>query len=168
MKLSVSPEVESKKNHGVWEPIPHKVLTYVDCRVLSVSGVFQNIDPPPSLYPASVSSPRTKGGGYTLAGQCGGGGSLFWKTPDIGLASYSIISQRYTVTGVDYNLFLGPLQGRLQHISHAWATLARIDLNHMPESTLSPSSVFGFGLGWHERVKKADAVLFCIQDEPPG
>ncbi len=28
-----------------------------------MSGVFQNIDPPPPLHPASVSSPRTKGGG---------------------------------------------------------------------------------------------------------
>ncbi len=37
----------------------HKVLTYVECRV--ESGVFQNIDPPPPLHPASVSSPRTKG-----------------------------------------------------------------------------------------------------------
>ncbi len=42
------------------------------------------------LHPASVSSPRNKGGGYTLAGRRGGwGGSIFWKTKDIGLASYS-------------------------------------------------------------------------------
>ena len=27
-----------------------------------VSGVFQNVDPPPPIHPASVSSPRTKGG----------------------------------------------------------------------------------------------------------
>ena len=39
----------------------HKVLTYVEYR--AVSGVFQNIDPPPPFHPASVSSPRTKGGG---------------------------------------------------------------------------------------------------------
>ncbi len=41
--------------------IVHKVLTYVGYR--AVSGVFQNMDPPPLLHPASVSSPRTKGGG---------------------------------------------------------------------------------------------------------
>ncbi len=35
------------------------------------------------------SSPRNKGGGYTLAGRSGGGGSIFWKTRDIGLPSYS-------------------------------------------------------------------------------
>ncbi len=39
----------------------HKVLTYVEYR--AVSGVFQNIDPPPPLPLASVSSPCTKGGG---------------------------------------------------------------------------------------------------------
>ncbi len=36
----------------------HKVLTYVEYK--AVSGVFQNIDPPPPLHPASVSSPRTR------------------------------------------------------------------------------------------------------------
>ncbi len=45
----------------------HKVLTYVEYR--AVSGVFQNIDLPPPLHPASVTSSRTKGGGYTLAGR---------------------------------------------------------------------------------------------------
>jgi hypothetical protein len=41
----------------------HKVLTYIEYR--AVSGVFRTIDPPPPLHPESVSSPRTKGGGYT-------------------------------------------------------------------------------------------------------
>jgi hypothetical protein len=48
----------------------HKVLTYVEYR--AVSGVFQTIDPPPPRHSASVSYPRTKGGGggwYTLAGR---------------------------------------------------------------------------------------------------
>ncbi len=54
----------------------HKVLTYVEYR--AVSDVFQNIDPPahPPLHPASVSSPRTKGGeggGYTLGAVRGWG-----------------------------------------------------------------------------------------------
>jgi hypothetical protein len=35
--------------------------TYVEYR--AVSGVFQNIDPPPPLHPANVSSPRTEGRG---------------------------------------------------------------------------------------------------------
>jgi len=40
-----------------------------------VSGVFQNIDPHPP-------TPKAEGEG---------GGAIFWKMPDIGLASYSII-----------------------------------------------------------------------------
>ncbi len=50
----------------------HKVLSYIEYR--AVSGVFQTMDPPLPLHPASVSSPGTKGGGYTLAGRWGGGG----------------------------------------------------------------------------------------------
>jgi hypothetical protein len=37
----------------------------------AVSDVFQNIDPHPPLQPASVSFPRNKGRGYTLAGRWG-------------------------------------------------------------------------------------------------
>jgi hypothetical protein len=44
--------------------------------------------------------------------------------------------------GVDYyNLTLCPLQSRLQHIYHG-QPYARVDLNPMPESTLSPSQGF--------------------------
>jgi hypothetical protein len=67
---------------------PHKVLTYVEDR--AVYRVFQNIDPPqPFLHPASVSSPP-----HTRRAVRG---SIFWKTRDIGLASYSIISLRATL-----------------------------------------------------------------------
>ncbi len=93
-----SPELAAKSASAyylVLDTYMHKVLTYIEYR--AVSGVFRTIDPPPLLHPASVSSPRTKGGGYTLAGRGGdggGGGSIFRKTPDIGLASYSIIPLR--------------------------------------------------------------------------
>jgi hypothetical protein len=40
--------------------------------------------------------------------------------------------------GVDYNLTLCQLQSRLQHIYHG-QPYARIDLNPLPESNLSPS-----------------------------
>ncbi len=51
----------------------HKVLTYVEYR--AVSGVFPNIDPHPPLHPASLSSPRTKGGVvHTRRAVEGGGG----------------------------------------------------------------------------------------------
>ncbi len=64
--------------------------------------------PPPPLHPASVSFPRTKGvGGYTLAGRWGGVGPVFRKTPDIGLASYSIIPLRCTVNTY-FTMYIGP------------------------------------------------------------
>ncbi len=71
----------------------HKVLT----EYRAVSGVFRTIDPPPPLHPASVSSPRPKGVGvHTRRAVRGwGGGSIFRKTPDIGLASYIIIPLRF-------------------------------------------------------------------------
>ncbi len=40
--------------------------------------------------------------------------------------------------GVDYNLTLCPLQSRLQHIYNG-QPYASVDLNSVPESTLSPS-----------------------------
>ncbi len=57
----------------------HSVLTYVKYR--SVSGSFQNIDPPPPSPPSECVLRAVRGGG-----------SILWKTPDILLASYSIIS----------------------------------------------------------------------------
>jgi hypothetical protein len=54
----------------------HKVLTHVE--YIAVSGVFQNIDPPPPLPLASASSPRTKGGGvHTRRAVRGVGGQYF-------------------------------------------------------------------------------------------
>jgi hypothetical protein len=45
-----------------------------------MSRIFQNIDPPPFVA----------GGGHTRRAEGGGdGGSIFWKTQDIKLASYS-------------------------------------------------------------------------------
>jgi hypothetical protein len=54
-----------------------------------MSCVFQNIDPP---TPSPPLSPRNKGGGYTLPGQRGGWGALFWKTQDTALYSTYIES----------------------------------------------------------------------------
>jgi hypothetical protein len=51
---------------------------------LSGFWTVQRVCPPPALK-----------AGYTLAGRWGGGGSIFRKTPDIGLASYSIIPLRF-------------------------------------------------------------------------
>ncbi len=57
-----------------------------------MSLVFQNIDPPPPL-PARRGCPPpppppTKAGGTHSPGGVRGGGSIFWKTRDIGLPSY--------------------------------------------------------------------------------
>ncbi len=57
------------KNIFVLIVYTQKVLTYIVYR--AVSEVFRTIDPLPQLHPASVSSPCTKGGGYTLAGRRG-------------------------------------------------------------------------------------------------
>jgi hypothetical protein len=54
-----------------------------------MSLVFQNIDPPSPSPPGECVPPAFVGGEDTLAGRRGGGGSIFWKTRDIGLASYS-------------------------------------------------------------------------------
>jgi hypothetical protein len=53
-----------------------------------MSGVFQNIDPPPPHSPASVSPPATFGVGEdTPTGWRGGVGSIVRKTPDTALYS---------------------------------------------------------------------------------
>ncbi len=44
----------------------YKVLTCEE--YIAVSGVFQNIDPPPPFHPASVSSPAPKAGGTQSPG----------------------------------------------------------------------------------------------------
>ncbi len=62
-----------------------------------MSGVFRTIDHPPPLQPARV-YPLHGGGGRTHSpGGEGVWGSIFRKTPDIGLASYSIIPLRLGV-----------------------------------------------------------------------
>jgi hypothetical protein len=67
-----------------------------------MSNVFQNIDPPPPHRPASVYLPPLVRGVDTLAGWRGGGGSIFWKTPDIALYSTYVSSLwvGYTSTNV--------------------------------------------------------------------
>ncbi len=57
-----------------------------------MSGVFQNIDPPPPLHPVSVSSPRTKGGGVnTRRAVRGWGGNILVDARHcIGLLQYNL------------------------------------------------------------------------------
>ena len=69
-----------------------------------MSGFFRNIDPPPPHRPANVYPPPfvRREDQDTLAGWRGCGGSIVRKTPDIGLASYSIIPLRSTPSNVNY------------------------------------------------------------------
>ncbi len=74
----------------------HKVLTYVEYRAVSASSkILTPHPPPPPLSTQRVCPPPApKAGGTHSTGGVEGGGSIFWKTPDIGLASYTIISLR--------------------------------------------------------------------------
>jgi hypothetical protein len=74
--------------------------TYV-CRVQSSVWRLPKYWPPTPFPPSECvlpPPPKAGGGYYTLARRWGGwgGGSIFWKTPDIGLASYNIIYLRNT------------------------------------------------------------------------
>ncbi len=65
--------------------------TYI-CRVQSCVWRLPKYWPPTPLSTQRVCPlPAPKAGGHSP----GGGGSIFWKTTDIGLASYSIISLRF-------------------------------------------------------------------------
>ncbi len=68
-------------------------ITYV-CRVQSCVLRLPKYWPPTPLSTQRVCPPPAPKG-YTLAGRWGGGVSIFWKTPAIGFASYSIISLRH-------------------------------------------------------------------------
>ncbi len=84
--------------------LAHKVLTYVEYR--AVPGVFQNIGPPPTSPPSEcVLPPHQRRGVHTRRAERGGG-SIFWKTPAIGLASYSPVSLRF---GCSLPRFCSPL-----------------------------------------------------------
>ncbi len=64
-------------------------------------------------------------------------------------------------TGVDYYLGLGRLQSRLRHIYHG-QPYARVDLNPMPESTLSPSQ----GLRIWPQVSQSSTITHT-DERPP-
>jgi hypothetical protein len=76
----------------------HKVLTYVEYRAVSASSKILTTHPP--LHPASVSSPAPKAGCTHSPGGEGGGGSIFWKTSDKGLASYNNLNTEEGLGGL--------------------------------------------------------------------
>jgi hypothetical protein len=67
------------------------------CRVQSYVWRLPKYWPPIPLSTQRVCPPPApKAGGTHSPGGEGRGGSIFWKTPDMGLASYSIISLRFS------------------------------------------------------------------------
>jgi hypothetical protein len=70
----------------------HKVLTYIEYR--AVSGVFRTIDPHPLSTQRVCPPPAPKAVGVHTRRAMRVAGSIFRKTADIGLASYSIIPLR--------------------------------------------------------------------------
>ena len=64
--------------------------------------------------------------------------------------------------GFDYNITSSPLQSRLQHIYYG-QPYARVDLNPMPESTLSPSQ--GLCI-WPQFSDKAHSVMSTNSKTP--
>jgi hypothetical protein len=66
-----------------------------------ISLVFQNIDPPSPSPPGEfVLPPATKAEGTHSPGGEGDGGSIFWKTREIGLPSYNDLSTANTIESV--------------------------------------------------------------------
>ncbi len=93
--LKATPNVNEPAFLSVTYTAQSTVLTYVEYR--AVSDAFQNIDPHPLSTQRVCPSLAPKAGGTHSPGGEGVGGPIFWKTPDIGLASYSKFTLRYTV-----------------------------------------------------------------------
>jgi hypothetical protein len=92
-----------------------------------MSGVFQNIDPPPPHRPASVYHPPLVRGEHTLAGWRGGGGSIFWKTPDTALYTTYVstlclppIFLLHVHEGTDCTVGAGTIAGTIHSTASLW------------------------------------------------
>jgi hypothetical protein len=70
-------------------PPPTEYIFYCKRAILFLSS-SKILTPHPPLRPASLSSPATKAGVHSPGGE-GDGGSIFWKTREIGLPSYNKI-----------------------------------------------------------------------------
>ncbi len=70
------------------ETVKRREIIYCKRAILSLSS-SKILTPHPPLPQASVSSPPTKAGGTHSPGGEGDRGSIFWKTREIGLPSYS-------------------------------------------------------------------------------
>jgi hypothetical protein len=79
-----------EKKDGDWVVYGENRRDIIYCKraILSLSS-SKILTPHPPLRLASVSSPPTKAGGTHSPGGEGDVGSIFWKTREIGLPSYS-------------------------------------------------------------------------------
>ncbi len=68
--------------------VPTEYIFYCKRAILFLSS-SKILTPHPPLRPASLSSPATKAGDTHSPGGEGDRGSIFWKTREIGLPSYS-------------------------------------------------------------------------------
>jgi hypothetical protein len=87
-----------------------------------MSGFFKNIDTPPPHRPASVYPPPLVRGEDTLAGWRGGGGSIFWKTPDTALYSTYVNTFLPRLAGGKVPASLSPAnKSRNIYLSHTYS-----------------------------------------------
>ncbi len=88
----------------------HKVLTCIEYR--AVSGVFRTIDPPPLLHPASVSSPRTKGGVniFNILEDARHWIGLLQYNPSTGSSFRLLGFQLYVYSSIHHLLFRTPIE----------------------------------------------------------
>jgi hypothetical protein len=87
---------------------PHRVHILLYMGNL-ISLVFQNIDPPsPSPPGESVLPLQQRRGVHTRRAERGMGGSIFWKTREIGLPSYSKICTRQETRQERYSYLYSP------------------------------------------------------------
>ncbi len=130
---------------------PQRTYIY---RVQSSVWRLPNYWPPtPSPPSECVLPPVPKPVGYTLTGRWGGGGSIFQKTPDIGLASYSIIPLRFlSVLIIVYYCcectpFLYALRGQIHFTWNLCSVTLQKKTNKL---TAYYYSVFGGALGFEK------------------
>ncbi len=91
VSVCTNPAIARRKDRIVEYTKTTECIFYCKMAILFLSS-SKILTPPPPLRPASVYPPPLLRGEDRLAGRRGGGeGSIFWKTREIGLPSYSKI-----------------------------------------------------------------------------
>jgi hypothetical protein len=118
MDTMVVIDLENKENITRQKNMQLFISVSEQCKYTSTEYIFyckrailflsssKRLTPIPPLRPESLSSPRNKGGGTHSPGGEGDGGSIFWKTREIGLPSYSKICTLCIQVNERYKLIL--------------------------------------------------------------